>query len=101
MTYKLVITRETEREYEQIVAYLAKTLGSRQAASHFISSFAEKIELVRQNPKSYPPSHLPELAAQGYRSMAVMRYVALFKIKDGHVFITHIFHQSQDYARLV
>ncbi len=101
MTYKLVITREAEREYEQIVAYLAKTLGSRQAASHFISSFAEKIELVRQNPKSHPPSHLPELAAQGYRSMAAMRYVALFKIKDGNVFITHIFHQSQDYAWLV
>lgn len=101
MTYKLVITREAEREYEQIAAYLAKTLGSRQAASHFISSFAEKIELVRQNPKSHPPSHLPELAAQGYRSMAAMRYVALFKIKDGNVFITHIFHQSQDYARLV
>ncbi len=101
MTYKLVITREAEREYEQIVAYLAKTLDSRQAASHFISSFAEKIELVRQNPKSHPPSHLPELAAQGYRSMAAMRYVALFKIKDGNVFITHIFHQSQDYAWLV
>lgn len=28
MTYKLVITREAEREYEQIVAYLAKTITS-------------------------------------------------------------------------
>lgn len=39
MTYKAVITREAQREYESIVSYLASTLLSPAAANDFMNEF--------------------------------------------------------------
>ena len=101
MGYKPSITREAQREYRSIVAYLVDALKSPQAARHFISEFESKVDIVRNHPETYALCHLPELAARGYRSASVMRYTFLYKVSDDEIIIAHIFHQSQDYARLV
>ncbi len=101
MAYKLVIAREAQGEYRAVVGYLATTLGSPQAARHFMDEFDAKGELIGQQPKAFDLCHPPELAVLGYRSAAVMRYTVLYRIADDRVIIAHIFHQSQDYARLV
>lgn len=101
MAYRLVIAREAQREYCDIVAYLANTLKSLQAARHFVTEFDAKADLVRQRPEAFDLCHLPELAARGYRSATVMRYTFIYKISGEKVVIAHIFHQSQDYVRLV
>ncbi|MBS5451376.1 MAG: type II toxin-antitoxin system RelE/ParE family toxin [Coriobacteriia bacterium] len=101
MAYKLVIAREAQGEYRAIVGYLATTLGSSQTARHFMDEFDAKVGLIGQQPEAFDLCHLPELVALGYRSVAVMRYTVLYKIAGDEVVIAHIFHQSQDYARLV
>lgn len=101
MAYRLVIAREAQREYRAVVDYLAKTLGSPQAARHFMDEFDAKAELMRRRPEAFDLCHLPELAALGYRSTAVMRYTFLYRVAGDEVVIAHVFHQSQDYARLV
>ena len=46
-------------------------------------------------------SHIRELAARNYRSFPVNNYVCLYKFEHETIYIAHVFHQSQDYARLV
>lgn len=101
MGYKLSIAHEAQREYRDIVSYLVDVLKSPQAAPHFMDEFDVKMEAVRDNPEAFSHCHLSELAARGYRAVPVMRYKLLYKVSGDEVVIAHIFHQSQDYARLV
>ncbi len=101
MTYRVTITAEAAREYEQIVSYLSDVLKSRQAAKGFADEFAHQLENVREDPEIHALSQMPELATRGYRTLLVNRYVALYKIVGQEVVIAHVFHQSQDYAKLI
>ena len=101
MAYSVTITAEAMREYEQIVSYLSGTLKSPRAAKDFADEFMRQIDSVRDNPELHALSRMLELAAKGYRPLFIKNYVALYKVHDGVVVIAHIFHQSQDYARLI
>ena len=101
MGYKIVISKEAKREYEDIVHYLADILKNPQAAQAFLDEFDFQIHLLKEQPLIRSLSHLPELAALGYRSFPIKKYVALYKFEHGTVYIVHVFHQSQNYARLV
>lgn len=101
MAYRVTIAAEAAREYEQIVSYLSGILNSKQAAQGFADEFARQVESVRANPEIHALSRMPELAARGYRPLLVNRYIALYKVVGEEVVIAHIFHQSQDYAKLV
>lgn len=101
MGYRLSIAREAQREYRDIVSYLVNVVKSPQTAHHFMMEFDAKVESVRSHPDACSLCHLPELAARGYRPASVMRYTLLYTVRGDDVVIAHIFHQSQDYARLV
>ncbi len=101
MTYKVVILEESQREYRSIVDYLSNVLKSRQAAKNFIDEFDRQVCLISDNPNVFSLSRLPELAALEYHTAFVNRYVMLYKMKEDAAMIAHIFHQTQDYARLV
>lgn len=101
MAYRAVILDEAQREYLAIVSYLADVLKSPQAAAGFMDEFERQLNFVRDNPEIHALSRMPELAARGHRPMLVNNYIALYKLEGDMVVVTHIFHQSQDYARLV
>lgn len=89
------------REYERTVSYLSSTLKNPNATRGFSKEFMRQVDLVRENPEPHALSRMPELTAKDYGALFVKNYVVLYKIVDGSVVIAHIFHQSQDYARLV
>ena len=93
MTYNVVILKSARYEYESIVGYLAQILKNPRAAGNYVAEF--EYQLLR------PLSHMQELAARNYRSFPVNNYVCLYKFEHETIYIAHIFHQSQDYARLV
>jgi plasmid stabilization system protein ParE len=66
-----------------------------------MTDFDRQVELVANHPEIHPLPHLRELATKGYRAFAVGKHLALYKIDDSSVVISHIFHRSRDYARLV
>jgi len=101
MAYSVTIAAEAMREYERIVAYLSNTLKSPKAAKGFLDEFICQVGLIRENPELHALSRMPELAAKGYRPLLVSNYVALYKIAGDAVVIAHVFHQSQDYAKLI
>lgn len=101
MAYRARILRTAQAEYRGIVEYLCVTLGNRGAAGRFAGEFLRQVDLLRSHPYMRGLCQLPEAAALGYRSCPVGGYVFLYKVGDGIVTIAHVFHQSQDYARVV
>ncbi len=101
MAYKVFILDSAQREFKQIVAYLLNGLESPQAAEGFIGEFEHQVSLIEENPHIFAVSKMPELAAKGYRIAFINRYVMLYTMRGDDVFIAHLFHQRQDYARLV
>lgn len=101
MAYEVVILDEAQREYRAIVAYLCDILGSPQAASSFMDEFDYQVSLIADNPELFVLSRMPELAARGYRAAHVKNYIFLYAIRGDRVVIAHMFHQTQDYGRLV
>jgi len=101
MACKKVILDEAQREYRAIVSYLVEVLKSPQAAANFMDAFDEQLSLIAENPEIFALSRVPELAARGYRTALVNNYVMLYKAHEDKIVVAHVFHQTQDYARLV
>lgn len=101
MTCRTVILDEAKREYRKIVDYLARVLCNNQAATGFVNEFSRQVDLIADNPNIHALSRLPELANRGYRACFIGNYVMLYKTVGKTLYIAHIFHQSQDYAKLV
>ena len=90
-----------KEDFAGIVAYLDGVSGGHRATGAFIDEFERQMQLICDNPGMYPLSRMPEIAALGYRAALVNNYVALYFFRDNTVFVAHIFHQRQDYARFV
>ena len=101
MALDYVVLSGAEADYESIVRYLAHDLANPGAAVRFMDEFDAQVELVCTYPELHAPCALPELAELGYRSFRVMRYLVLYKVADERVVIAHLFHERQDYGRLV
>lgn len=101
MAYEYVLLRSAQTEYSNIVKYLVDVSDGLQAASNFVDEFDRQIAIVCDNPFIHAVSRMPELAARGYRIFFVNRYVVLYKFEGDLVIVAHIFHQTQNYARLV
>lgn len=101
MAYRKVILAQAQQEYRDIVGYMVGVLKSPQVARGFMEEFDRQVDLVAGNPELFALSRMPELAARGYRAAPVKNYLMLYKVRDDSVVIAHIFHQLQDYARLV
>lgn len=101
MTYKVKILSEAQKELREIVNYLAKVLKSPQAATGFIDEFQSQVVLIKDDPEIFAVSKVGELAAKGYRVAFIKNYVMLYTVRHDTIFIAHIFHQRQDYFRLI
>ena len=101
MAYNVVILESAQYEYEAIVRYLAQILMNPRAAGNFVAEFEYQLDLLREQPLLRPLSYIRELAARNYRSFTVNKYVCLYKFERDTIYIAHVFHQSQDYGRLV
>lgn len=92
---------QAEADEAAIARYLAHDLANPQAAGRFLDELEALVAVLEQTPEAFPLAHEPRLAALGYRKVPVMRYLVLYRRNGDAWVITHIFHQSQDYARLV
>ena len=101
MTYKIVVTDTYSLEYEKILKYLISILKEKSAAKNLNDEIDHIVGLISTNPNLFGLSLNKELKKRKYHKVTVENYLILYKIKDNKVFLSHIFHQSQDYANLV
>ena len=90
-----------QEELDAILEYLIVLSGGTKTAASFLDELEVKMDLVCANPKIFALSKIENLSVLGYRSFFVKKYVVQYFYRDQTVFIAHIFHQTQDYARLV
>lgn len=101
MAFPRVILASAQLEYRSTVEYLLHGFGSPSAAQRFMAEFDYQLGLVCDMPEIHALSRMSELAKMGYRPMLVNRYVALYRFDGEKIVVAHIFHQTQDYARLI
>ena len=101
MAYSVRFSAEAAADVESIATYLSEMLHSPQAAGRFLAELEEQVSLMEDLPLSFPEVREPHLHASGYRKAHVMRHVAVFRVETQAVYIARLFHQSQDYARLL
>lgn len=99
MAYKVRILPTAEQEVASITSYLFGY--SNQAAAKFIEIYERQLQLLGSGLVDYGLSHIPELAELGYHSCRVNKYALLYFYEDNDIVIAHVFHQRQDYARIV
>lgn len=101
MACDYVLLPRAQADLDDIVRYLSVDLASPGAAARFLGEFEQGMASVCAFPELCPISRLPEVAARGYRSLPVTRYVVLYAHRDNRIVVAHIFHATQDYARYV
>ncbi len=99
MVYKPRILPSAENELDGIISYLAG--HGPHTARAFTSEYRKQLDLLASGTIDYGLSKLPELAALGYHACLVNSHVLLYYYDGEDVVVAHVFHQSQDYARLV
>ena len=101
MACEVVVTDEAKEDLEAAVLYLTESLGAPAAAVDLLDAFDGFVAKVEASPLMYPTARESRLAHLGYRKAALEGYLALYRVKGEKVYVAHVFHQSQDYARLV
>lgn len=99
MAYNVKVLPTAELEVEDIVEYLSGFVV--QPARHFIEDYRRQLELLASGVIDYGLCKLPEVAKLGYHVCRVNSYIMLYYFEGDAVVIAHVFHQRQDYARLV
>ena len=97
----VVVSEDAESELELVYDYLS--VFGEQTAEKFLSSAYEKcIGMLEDGVVEFPLSRHPKLSAAGYHVVLVNSYLVLYRLTaPEEVYVAHIFHQSQEYARLV
>jgi len=101
MAYDLQFAESAIRDYETTLQYLSELSDGPSAATSFADEFKRQYELVVSMPEVYAVSRLEELAIQEIRVAPVNNYVMLYTFAGQTVYILHIYHQRQDYGKLV
>lgn len=102
MDYKVIFTRQAEKDLDEIIGYMRDFLYSPQAAEHFLSGVEKTLKELASMPEMYSLSTDPVLQTKKLRKALVGRYLLLFRIDSEKraVYIMHIAHGSQDYSKL-
>ena len=101
MGYSVRLADEASRDLGGIVAYLCEVLAAPAAATELLHAYDAFVDVVEKRPEAYEKCADLHLARLGYRKASLKGYIALYRTEKDEVVVSRVFHQSQDYARLV
>jgi plasmid stabilization system protein ParE len=106
MAYEVLLAPAVVQRVDEVADYIAGELDSPRAASDFLDGIDGLVRKLERNPLAYPLVHDARLQARGYRRALVGNYVVLFLVRapgegEGAVWVTNLFHGSQNYQALV
>ena len=101
MGYSVRLADEASRELDGIVAYLCEVLAAPAAATELLHAYDAFVDVVEKRPEAYEKCADLHLAQLGNRKASLKGYIALYRTEKNGVVVSRVFHQSQDYARLV
>ena len=96
MAYKVKVTASAENDLDAIISYIVQELSNSQAAGYLPDEITKMYHMLTVNPMVFPVCSQPLL--QRYRKVTVMRYVIIYRIDDGTVYVERFFSQLEDYV---
>lgn len=101
MAYRVDWTARARHDVESIIRYISGVVDSPQAAAEHLDAFLSAVDVLEENPHLYAVSTLPPLKRRALRPCFVKNHVMLFSIDGDAVMIYRVFHQRQNYAKLI
>jgi len=90
---------KAREEIVSITAYL-DSMGANPRKA-FLSDLRKCLAVLGDEVVEYSLSRITALADKGYRSVYFGNYVLVYYLDGDDAIVAHVFHQRQDYARLV
>ncbi len=99
MAYKVVITKDAEKDLDEFVKYLLFEKRNEQAARNVLNDYDATIESLKIVAGSLKLCDNPRLRKYEYRRINFLhhRYFMMYRIVENVVYIDNIFHELQDY----
>ena len=104
MTYKVVIPRFAQLQFDRYVDYILDKFKSKQSARNLIIDFKETIKILSQNTEAYPLLEDEDLKRKNLRRIPFQKhkYVIIYHILgETSVYLDAIYHTLQDYMNLL
>lgn len=101
MLHKVDVSLDVAAAIKSTLNYLDNVLYEPNAGESLLEAYATFQETVEKYPEFYPLCDNPELMVHGYRKALLNNYVLLYKYENEVVYVSHFFHQSQNYAKYV
>ncbi len=95
MKYKIEITQEAEKDFENIFTYISETLCNKQAAL--------RIRSLTDMPNSYPKVKDMYLKKMGLRFITVKNYIVFYTVEDEEckVYIVRILYGKRNWVKIL
>ncbi len=101
MGFKVVPTESFKHEYDSILHYLIEILDAPSSASQLVKAVEKMRIALEDNPKCRPISQKPILNRVELREYLAKNYVVVYRIENASVYLEHMFHQKQDFEKLI
>ena len=97
--YDVIISPKALLQLDKYIDYIQFTLLNEQAAESVWKDAIETSETLKTVAGSLKLCDHPKLEKLGYRSICFLKhkYIMLYRIEDGIVYVEAIYHQLQDY----
>lgn len=101
MPHKVDVSPDVGIALASALDYLDNVLFEPSAGDRLFAAYEAFLDIVEEFPEAFPLCDEFKLRKMGYRKALLESYVALYKYEDRVVKLVFLFHQSQDYAKLV
>ena len=103
MDYNVVVTKSAEEDLNRFIQYLLFEKGNEQAAKNVLDDFERTIRTLEQVAGSLKYCENPRLKKAGYKRISFMshKYFMLYHIEGNRAIVDNIFHELQDYEKVL
>lgn len=103
MVYKIKISEFAEMQLDNILYHIVFQLHNSYAAKRVLKDFQDTIAKLSYVAESLPLCDAIELREKGYRKIHFRRhnYLMLYRICDNCVQVDGIYHELEDYEKLL
>lgn len=103
MQFNVEISELAERQYDEILSYIAYELKNTQALKNVMDDFDDTIEKLEQMADSFGYCNSNRLKEMGLHKIhfAKHRYLFVYRVNKSQVIIEGMYHEMQDYENSI
>lgn len=103
MVYKVIITEQSQQQFERYLVYIVNQLRNQQAAKNLLLDYRNTRKQLSIVAGSLRLMDDNDLKSMGYRKINFQhhRYVMVYRIHDDQAVVYGIYHSLQDYKDLL